>query len=406
MGWLSFDDTIKTSILMIFGIIVLFLVGVMIYFQYKISDDFSMLSNEKTFYSISNKVSNKIKLYDIQSKKFIQLAQTVKGFAELPSKGKRSLLFPFIAKYIENTKYVYAIYLGYENNSLYIVYNLDLSQKMREAQKSPSNAKWLVKKNIPNKNGRVFSYSEFLDKNFKTIFITKEITSYMPTNRPWYRDSIVTNHIIKTKPYVFTLVKEPGVTYAKKIRGKNGAVLALDITLNTLNKFLSSTNLVDGSAAFIFSQNGTVIAQVDNIFHKKIKKIQDNYSDLIIKNKNIIDLNKQVIVNINEKKYFKYTTIVKSIFSSKNYLVILSPVKTITQPYKDKLYSFLLVSILILVFIILPIIFYMLRFIENSLRSDQKSVQKYIEPNWEFDNSNIENEIIVIEFEIQEQRCG
>ncbi len=47
---------------------------------------------------------------------------------------------------------MYGIYLGFSNESFYVVYNLNLSKKMQESQNTPKDASWLIKKikNINN----------------------------------------------------------------------------------------------------------------------------------------------------------------------------------------------------------------------------------------------------------------
>ena len=311
-----FNIKIKTSIVAVFSTIVLFIIGVMIYFQYKSSNEFAMITTQKIFIRVSDKVINKIESYDTKSRDFINLAQSIKNIDTLPTISQQHILLPTITKYIQNANYVYGIYLGYKNNDFYIVYNLNLSQKMRDAQKAPKNARWLVKKNLLDKNGKRFSYKTFLTKDFKTISTLKVATNYLPTKRPWYKDASTSNSIIKTKPYIFSSVKEPGVTYAQKIDGKNGAVLSLDITLSSLSKLLNSVKLVDGSASFIFKNDGTIIGQSDKISNKQIKNLNKQYPNSFIKDGKVLDLEKQVIVTINGIKYFKYTTMLKSNFKS------------------------------------------------------------------------------------------
>ena len=372
---------IRTSIVAIFSIIVLFVAGVMIYFQYKASNEFAIITTQKVFKNISDKVVSKIQLYDKQSIGFINIAEEIQNFDQLPNIEKHHVLLPIITKYIKSSNYVYGIYLGYSNNSFYIVYNLNLSQKMREAQHAPKNARWLVKKNIEDENGKFISYKEFLDENFNTVLKLSEVTSYKPTSRPWYRDASKSKNIIKTKPYIFSSLNQPGVTYAKKTMGDNGTVISLDITLSSLSKLLSSSNLVEGSAAFIFKKDGTVMGQTDNILNKTIKNVNNEYKNIFIKNNKVTDIETQIIVEIKGKKYFKYTTMLKSDLPSKDYLVILSPIDPILKPYEEKIFNTLLLTIFTLLFIVAPIIFYTIKLIVKPISQLQEENKKIEEGN-------------------------
>ena len=216
----KFSLKIKTSIVVLFSFIVLFIVSTMMFFQYKSSNYFAILTTQKIFDRISDKVINQIKTYDIQSVGFVNLVQKIKNSDDLPDISKPHTLLPVIAEYISNANYVYGIYLGFKNDNFYIVYNLNLSNKMREAQKAPQNARWLIKKNIL-KDGKYISHKQFVDVNFNTISTVIEPTDYKPTLRPWYKDAVSSNDIIKTSPYIFSSVQEPGVTYAQNISSRN-----------------------------------------------------------------------------------------------------------------------------------------------------------------------------------------
>jgi len=372
----KFTLRINSTIISILGTIVFSIVFILLFLQYKSSNEFALLTTKKVFKSITNKVINQIELYDSQSIRFIKIIQAINKSDELPILNKRHTLLPVITKYISTTNYIYAIYTGYQNDSFYIVYNLDLSEQMRQAQNAPHNAKWLIKKIIKELDGTYTSHKEFVDSNFITLSTLSEKTTYKPTLRPWYKEAINSKKIIKTKPYIFSSIQEPGVTYAQHTVSKNGTVVSLDITLNSLSKLLEKQNLVEGSAAFIFKANGKVIGQSNHILNKNIDNLNDEYKDIFIQNGKIIDLEKQQVVKINGIDYFKYTTQIKSEFKSKDYLVILSPIDVIMKPYKEKVIDSLTVVILILLFIVAPIIYYIVRLITRPIVQLQNENKK------------------------------
>ena len=370
----KYSIKIKTSIIVLFSFIVLFIVGTMMFFQYKSSNEFAILTTQKIFDRISDKVINKIQTYDTQSVDFVHLVNKIKDADNLPEISKAHTLLPVITEYINGANYVYGIYLGFKNNNFYIVYNLDLSEKMKKAQKAPEGARWLIKKNLL-KDGKFISYKQFVDKDFNTISTLTVPTDYKPTKRPWYKDATNSDGIVKTLPYIFSSVQEPGVTYAQKI-SQNGTVLSLDITLGSLSSLLSAQNLVKGSASFIFKKDGKLIGQFDQISNKTLKNLNDQYPNKFIKDGKVLDLEEQKIITLNGIEYLKYTTQLKSNFKSKDYLVILSPIKPILKPYQDKVFKTLAFTLLTLIIIIMPIIFYIIRLIVRPISALQKENQK------------------------------
>ena|GEM_PF-692461 len=378
----KFSLKIKTSIVVLFSFIVFFIVGTMMFFQYKSSNEFAILTTQKIFDRISDKVINQIQTYDTQSVGFVSLVQKIKNSDNLPDISQPHTLLPVITEYISNANYVYGIYLGFKNDNFYIIYNLNLSKKMREAQKAPQDARWLIKKNIL-RDGKYISYKQFVDANFNTISTVTLPTKYQPTKRPWYKDATNTNLIIKTNPYIFSSLQEPGVTYAQNISSKNSTVLSLDITLSSLSELLSTQNLVKGSASFIFKDDGKLIGQFDEISNKKVKNINEQYPDEFIKNGKVLDLEEQKIVTIHGVEYLKYTTQLKSDFKSKDYLTILSPIEPILQPYKDKIYETLAITLFTLFIIVMPIIFYMIKLIVKPILELQNENKKIEEGRFE-----------------------
>ena len=152
-----FKIKIKTSIITIFMSIMLTIVTILTYFQYRSSNEFAMLTTQQEFDKLSNEMVNKIKQYDFDSLKFIKIAQSIKDADSVPTLDQQHVLLKIITEYISASNYVYGIYLGFQDDTFYIVYNLNLSNKMRQAQKAPNNARWLIKKNLKDQNGNFVS---------------------------------------------------------------------------------------------------------------------------------------------------------------------------------------------------------------------------------------------------------
>ena len=377
VGLNMFNLKIKTTMTTMFILVVITVVTVMIYFQYKTSSEFAQLTTQSAFSNVLDNNIHQIEKYDKTSKEFIEIVKNIENIHEKVEFSKRHILFPIITNYINNNPYVYGIYLGFSDETFYIVYNVNLSNKMRETLDAPKDALWLVKKN-KKIDGKIISLKTFLDKNFTTISTTKEETTYKPTQRPWYISANESSEIIKTKPYIFSALGEPGITYAKKINEEKGIVLSLDITLSSLNDLLTSQELVEGSSAFLYSDDGKVLGYNNNLTNTPIKNIKNEFPSLMN------DLGKQINTTINGIEYIKFTKQINLSNSSMDYITILSPLEPIMQPYKERIAKALMITMLVVLFVIIPLVYLSVRLLIRPIFLLKEENQKV--KNEEYDN--------------------
>ncbi len=372
---------IKTSIVLLFTTIILFIVGIMMFFQYKSSNELALLTTQKVFNQISDTVIHKIEKYDNESKQFIDIIKHSNNVDEDVKLNIRHIVFPSMLEYIKNSNYVYATYIGYRNDTFYEIINLNLSSEIKKKLKVSSSARWLIIKHL-KKNTKMMRYEEILDENLLSLSFKEKETFYKSSQRPWYKKANKSESSIKTNPYFFSTLKQYGVTYARVINKTKGTVLGLDISLESFNKLLKEQNLVEGSAAFIFKQNGEVLAQFDDISNKFITNLSNTYAKSFINNKKVLDVNKQVLINIKGIEYLKYTTLLNSNLGGKDYLTILSPHSTIMKPYKDKIYEALVITALVLFLFIFPLVFYAIDLIVKPILELEKENLKISKGNF------------------------
>jgi len=368
--------SIKTSIIVFLSIIIFFVVAIIMFFQYRSINEFALLTTQKVFDRITDKVIHQIEDYDIQSKNFINISKNIKNIDNLPQKTIKHPMLNVMAGHISGANYIYAIYIGYSNDYFYEIINLNLTSTIKEQLKTPKNARWLIIKHL-KEEGIIVRIEEYLDENYNLISSIKKDTDYRPTKRPWYKKAIKNKDIVKTEPYMFSTLKEPGVTYAQSIN--NDSIIALDISLSSLSKLLSKQELVKGSKSFIFENDGKVIGQFDSNTKDKLNNINDKYKEIFIKDGKVLDLEVQKTLKIDGVEYLKYTTLLKSSFDTKDYLTILSPIETIMMPYKQKIYKALGLTMLILILFVLPIVFYLIRLIVRpilELEEENKKIEK------------------------------
>ena len=145
---------------------------------------------------------------------------------------------------------VYAIYFAQQNGHFYEVVNMQGSPSLFDIYKAPPTTAWTVITIIDNQQQLAF-----LDEDLTLINKTLSAKKYDPRVRPWYKDAINTEGIIRTQPYFFSNLNQAGFTFATQLETK-GVVLALDLTMEWLNKKLALQKVDEKSEIFLVSPTG------------------------------------------------------------------------------------------------------------------------------------------------------
>jgi two-component system chemotaxis sensor kinase CheA len=373
---------IKTSILTVFILILLSVISTLLFINHKSNTDFAFLTTQKIFDRLSDQVVNQISQYDFLSSNFINLSNKIEGIDNKLLTDEQPKILPVFIEHILNSNYIYGIYIGFSNDEFYQVINLNVSSDINSILDLRENGRWLIRKHL-NNDGKIIRHEQLLDENLKQLSIKQVEVDYKPTQRPWYKKALQHQNIIKTDPYIFSSLKQPGVTYGKVINQTNGSVLALDISLSKLTELLSKQHLVKGSAAFIFKKDGQLIGQFDQIKQEKKENIKEKYPNLFIKNGKVVDIGKQELIKINKVTYIKYTTLLQSNFETNEYLAILSPLDIIMKPYKDKIYTLLQTTVVLILLFILPMLFYAVQLIVKPILRLQEENEKIKNKNFD-----------------------
>lgn len=163
----------------------------------------------------------------------------------------------FFAEVLLNSPVFYAIYVGFENGDLYELINLDADPVVRTQLHALPQDRWVVTTVRHNSEPRIRRY-EFYDEAFNLRSVSQESSNYYATKRPWYINAKAQG-IYKTDPYIFHTLKAPGQTYSTVI-SSTGAVLAIDIALTSLSRYLSQQKLSNDSEIYVHKTSGEIIA--------------------------------------------------------------------------------------------------------------------------------------------------
>jgi HD-GYP domain-containing protein (c-di-GMP phosphodiesterase class II) len=165
---------------------------------------------------------------------------------------------------------------------------------------------------------------------------------------------------------MFSNLESFGTTYAKKIKKLN-TVIAVDISLKSLNNFLKKELSMGDSEVYLLRENGIIISSATLNKKKNKESTYLNNRNTIfpyynsLKNRKLNDDKESFDIEIIEnRKYYVYYAKLESLFNNNEYLSILLPYDEIMKTYNDKIIFSSFITFFIFL-CILPIIWWMTR---------------------------------------------
>jgi HD-GYP domain-containing protein (c-di-GMP phosphodiesterase class II) len=358
----KFRPTLITHSFFITGIIV----AAMLFMQFNSSKSLALRTTEKSFQELSNKILNQLNIYGSSSKSFLNILEQIDCVTCKPEPNIRHKISKVFISYIKSKNYVYSTYIGKKDGTFYEIINLNLDKNIKAIFKAPANARWLIVKIIDK-----IRYDEFLDSNLVQISSIQKKAIYNPATRPWFKKAIVAKGIIKTDPYIFSMLQKAGSTYSKKVQGTDDTVVSVDISMDSIRTLLKKQPFVKGSELFLYDDKGKILTYSKTGFEeKKLKNTLEDY------HKNLLINNEKNIITLEGKKYFQKTYTLVSDKNHGEYLKVLSPIDKIMAPYLKEIYTYLIITLLVFIFIAIPLVFYSSRLITGPISQIIKENEK------------------------------
>ena len=246
--------TMKTKLLVILltlvGIVSFSLLASQYYFSRKTAID----ATHKTFRIISQNISEHLKRESRETRQILEIkAKEPELAVPITFAPMHPVLFSLV-QVLEFKRSLHAIYFTQPNGSYYEVVNMQNRPAMYRVFEAPKETRWTVVVIIDK-----VQQSYFLDNEFRQIGEKRKPVAFNPHTRPWYAKALQSSEVISTLPYLFALVREMGITYAKALPEK-GAVLAVDYTMDQLNTMLSLQKYDKYSEIAIVGKEGNKLA--------------------------------------------------------------------------------------------------------------------------------------------------
>ena len=341
----SMHTTIRLTVVAVFVLATLLTASLATGLQYYFGQSMAREAAAKLYATASSGIAGELRSVGKVNANVIALLADNPALLDPAMQGAH--LETFIEVLRKNPLY-YGIYLGAPESGFYEVINLDTSARARKILQAGAEDRWLVITVQATEKGLQRHY-HYLDNKLNTRLSRSEATDYQVIKRPWYKSAISSDTVQLTPPYHFAQLNIPGRTISKRI-GDSNTVVAIDMTLSTISRFLRENRVSDHGAVFIFGPDGQVIAssmeQKDKLpgtgqFGERstdkamLSSATASINSLTQTAANTSLHGKLMETRLNNKPYFSYVAPVGAGENSL-FMGILSPRDKVLAPYLDK----------------------------------------------------------------------
>jgi adenylate cyclase len=156
----------------------------------------------------------------------------------------KPILGDYLKDILTHSETTSSVYVGFEDGTFRMVMRTTpgmLIQNQSVPADSTLAYRWIDRGNLSKDNQSVFDVFTFKNKQDLAIGATQVPATYDPRQRDWYRAASINKKVTITAPYIFSSSGLPGITIASPFfaEGKMIGVIATDITLDNLSKFLA-----------------------------------------------------------------------------------------------------------------------------------------------------------------------
>lgn len=247
--------SIRITVVAVFIIATLFTAVVAIGLQYHFSRELAMQTALSQFKVSATGTGHFLTGADSRA---IQATKLLSSYPNLISDDRVAQdTYELFAGIMRANPMLYGIYIGFEDGRFYELVNLDSAAGVREQLRAAPQDRWVMIEVFGGQGSRKRRF-EYYNGNFELRIFREEKSEYDLTQRPWFVNA-TPDSVYKTRPYLFQHLQQPGQTYSIKLPSSR-AVLAIDVTLDSVSSFLDSFPLTPGSEIYLYQQTGELIA--------------------------------------------------------------------------------------------------------------------------------------------------
>jgi len=339
---------IRTNILLHFLFVLLTLALVLIGLQYYFGKQMAKEAVYRTFHQTAHKIALALKDEDRLSK---EVLYQIEHHPSVNIKVDSTLPLQTVKHFIHTLKRysdMYAIYLGFPNGDLFEVVNMNVGANINQHYQAPKKGRWSVIRIYNSTHGRIREFL-FFDESLNLLMQRSEASSYYVTSRPWYKEALLAKDAVRSDPYLFTNLEQKGITYAKRIQ-QSHTVLALDFTLESIHKTLSTLYFSQTGNIYLYGRDGSIIST-----SRTLNRSLDTALQKMLKH-NEADVIRSLYAD--GKSYYAMVIPLTDELGKKTYIGITIEQEEMLAPYRKKIYYAVAIA-LVLLLMFIPVTLYL-----------------------------------------------
>ncbi|HEU0157136.1 MAG TPA: cache domain-containing protein [Stellaceae bacterium] len=278
------------------GLLLLILValaGGIIWYNTKKSNELAIAEAHRLMEEVEDKIIDRIKLLYDPMYAIVGIASLAPMLTS-PTTSSNPRALELVLRALRIYPQIQSLYVGFDSGEFYMVTHItgEKSEALRGVLHAPHDAVFAVETiGLGDKNERVTRWT-FLSQDGAVVgHRDPEPAHFDPRGRPWYDAAKRSDIVEESDLYLFATSGEPGFTLSRSFKGPPAGVMGADLAAIDLAYFLRNQRITAGSAAFIFTKSGEVVAVPNPVPLAKNVAAKDGK----IKLPTIADLNDPVI---------------------------------------------------------------------------------------------------------------
>lgn len=235
-------------------IIVLLLVGVsapLLWLGFDRGRQAALAAIDDKMASLSARIVDRYRILFSDKLAFVSLAGVMDSFRS-PPPDQLTDKIQFLARATFLAPDLDGIMIGYPDGSfLYAINFHDDNNKSRAALNAPPGAATAIQSISTDEADRRISTWRFLDNNRQVFMVRNAAADYDPRLRPWYKAAIEAEDPVVMPANVMPLTGNLVKTLARRHDGDPRVVVAANIRLRTIARFLDSERISPRSKAYV-----------------------------------------------------------------------------------------------------------------------------------------------------------
>ena len=154
---------------------------------------------------------------------------------------------------------LYSHFVALPNEEFFQVIAVRRDPGIVAALQAPAQSYFAVRLIQPTAGGVGRDHYLFLDQAKRSLGAQQRSTTFRPSQRPWYHQSMEHGAISVTAPYLFASTGKPGITISAPLPNRSG-VLASDISLSALQDFVAQLTLPPNGAIAVLDGSDRLLA--------------------------------------------------------------------------------------------------------------------------------------------------